>query len=118
MPSMRSDDRVVRPDESDDEVYNEAEDDDFNPEQQDAEADPSSSEDEGGQDNAPSKKRKIAFTDDLDSGDEATIRERKTKKRRKDEEGHSEDEGGLIKTRSQRQAEYATCDYRQRTLTR
>ena len=45
--------------------------------------------------------------EELDSGDEATIRELKNKKgRKKQEDADSGGEGGLIKTRAQRAAEY------------
>lgn len=76
------------------------------------------------------KKRKQADADqeaELDSGDEATIQEFEKKKRRKKaaaaaavDDGDSGGEGGLIKTRAQRRAEYAhpvSCTIELRTDT-
>ncbi|QIW96561.1 hypothetical protein AMS68_002079 [Peltaster fructicola] len=95
---------VSKPDDSDDEQYNEAEDEDFNPEQAAADEDVSSSDDEGTTSIAKTTKRKAEPNEELDSGDEATIKERKKKRRKHEDEG-SDAEGGLIKTRSQRLAE-------------
>lgn len=101
------------------EEYNSASDEDFNPAAGTHASDVSSSEDEDGiptVTKAPRKKRKTrSATPDLvlDSGDEATIQERRGKKRRAgsvkgDTLPSSEDEGGeggLIKTRAQRRLE-------------
>ena len=114
---------------SSDEEYDENADEDFNPEAAAVENEDGSSSDE--EETAAAKpaetaasakprgrKRKsgVLLDGDLDSGDEATIRERQSKKRRrrkdKDGEGGTADadddsagEGGLIKTRAQRLAE-------------
>jgi hypothetical protein len=95
-----------------DEEYKSSEDEDFNPDTVEAppDEDLSSDEDEAPQQQKKvSKKRKKAQTDaqELDSGDEATITElRKTKKSKADDDEDSGGEGGLIKTRAQRRAEY------------
>ena len=58
------------------------------------------------------KRKSEVLQQELDSGDEATIKERKKKKRRKDADDEGEDggesagEGGFIRTRAQRQAQY------------
>ncbi|KAK4504894.1 hypothetical protein PRZ48_002857 [Zasmidium cellare] len=107
--------------ESEEEVYDENADEDFNPEAADAEAEQSSSDDDEPEEKdskkkgKKSKKRKAdadpdgeVLNADLDSGDEATIQERKRKKRRKQEDAaaaQDEDsggEGGFIRTRAQR----------------
>lgn len=95
-----------------DEDYDESADDDFNPTQAaaDEDAPSSSSEDDNEADKpvaiAKSKKRKVA-DDELDSGDEATIKERRKRRRRRDDkDDESGGEGGSIRTRAQRQAEY------------
>jgi hypothetical protein len=99
------------------EKYNESEDDDFNPnEAPPGEASSSSDEDDAAA--KPSQrggKRKAPVDEELDSGDEVTIkaaRKRKTKKQKKgkkdvdDEDAIlSDGEGGLIKTRAQRRVE-------------
>jgi hypothetical protein len=96
-----------------DEEYKSSEDEDFNPDAVEAPPDEDlSSDDEDApqqQQKRTSKKRKKAQTDaeELDSGDEATITElRKAKKSKADEDEDSSGEGGLIKTRAQRRAEY------------
>ena len=101
--------------ELEEEEYDEGADEDFNPDKpgENGDGSASSDDDDGETAAAPvkpskgSKKRKADATDDLDSGDEATIQERKKKRSKKavadDEE--SGGEGGLIKTRAQRQAE-------------
>lgn len=112
------------------EEYDEGADEDFNPEAGRQEGDASSSsEDE--EEQAPVKtpkskgrKRKSDELGDLDSGDEATIQERKnkSKKRRKDNEDEgkwdreedSGGEGGLIKTRAQRLAEKVERKHRKK----
>lgn len=94
--------------------YDENADEDFNPESANAadEDASSSSEDEEAPAAAKkvvkgSKKRKTDDVEDWDSGDEATIKERRRKKRKGAEDADSGGEGGLIKTRAQRQAEKA-----------
>jgi hypothetical protein len=94
-----------------DEEYKSSEDEDFNPDAVEAPPDDdlSSDEDEAPQPKKVSKKRKKAQIDaeELDSGDEATITElRKAKKPKADDDEDSGGEGGLIKTRAQRRAEY------------
>jgi hypothetical protein len=95
-----------------DEEYKSSEDEDFNPEAVEAppEEDLSSDdEDVPQQQKKVSKKRKKAQDDaeELDSGDEATITElRKAKRSKADDDEDSGGEGGLIKTRAQRRAEY------------
>lgn len=106
--------------EIEEEEYDENADEDFNPEATAGDEASSSSEDE--EEPAPKlakqkqkksgTKRKSDVLDELDSGDEATIQERKIKKRkRKDADAGAADddesggEGGLIKTRAQRLAE-------------
>ena len=96
----------------DEEVYDENADEDFNPENAAQDEDVSSSDDETANTVAkPTKKtskRKADVNGELDSGDEATIQERRRKKR-KSKDVDAEDsggEGGLIKTRAQRIAEY------------
>ncbi|KIW04764.1 uncharacterized protein PV09_03955 [Verruconis gallopava] len=109
-----------------DEQYNSASDEDFNPDAVSAVEDSSSDEDAAeGRTVANSSRRqgtkrsreKIEIGAELDSGDEATIRERKRRQRRKgkvDETEQSEDstnvssddggEGGFVRTRAQRRA--------------
>ncbi|KAI4841899.1 BCNT-domain-containing protein [Aureobasidium sp. EXF-8845] len=95
-----------------DEEYKSSEDEDFNPEAVKAPPDDDLSSDDDDapqQQNKVSKKRKKAQTDarELDSGDEATIKElTKVKKSKVDDDEDSGGEGGLIKTRAQRRAEY------------
>ncbi|KAH0293569.1 BCNT-domain-containing protein, partial [Aureobasidium sp. EXF-3399] len=94
-----------------DEEYKSSEDEDFNPDAVDAppDEDLSSDEDEAPQPKKVSTKRKKTQADaeELDSGDEATITElRKAKKSKADDDEDSGGEGGLIKTRAQRRAEY------------
>lgn len=99
--------------------YISEEDEDFNPTTVEAQDDEvsESSEDEAAPD-ASSKSRKATkkrkqtqanLDVELDSGDEATIRELKKRKRRKgkddQEDQDSGGEGGLVKTRAQRKAE-------------
>ncbi|GAB7361777.1 hypothetical protein MBLNU230_g1821t1 [Neophaeotheca triangularis] len=94
------------------EVYNEHEDEDFNPHAAAADEDVSSSsgDEDTPVESKPAKKptkRKVENLDDeeLDSGDEVTIKERKRKKRKAADGEDSGGEGGLIKTRAQRLAE-------------
>jgi hypothetical protein len=95
-----------------DEEYKSSEDEDFNPEAVEAPPDEDLSSDDQDapqQQKKVSKKRKKAQVDaeELDSGDEATITElRKAKKSKADDDEDSGGEGGLIKTRAQRRAEY------------
>ena len=94
-----------------DEEYKSSEDEDFNPDAVDAppDEDLSSDDDEAPQPKKVSRKRKKTQADaeELDSGDEATITElRKAKKSKADDDEDSGGEGGLIKTRAQRRAEY------------
>jgi hypothetical protein len=109
-----------------DEQYDSVSDEDFNPDVQAAEEESSSSDDEA----APTtlgtaKKRGIKragdeLDADLDSGDEATIKERNKRKKRKgkgadDEDAAdflSDDEGGdgsFVRTRAQRRTEKVEC---------
>ena len=110
-----------------DEDYNSNEDEDFNPEAAPAADDDvsASSDSDDGDDDAPAAKktkskttkRKVpdALEEELDSGDEATIKERKRKRRKgKDVEEDSGGEGGLIKTRAQRLVEKAERKERRR----
>lgn len=122
---------IDKPEESEEEEYDENADEDFNPDKADAEAEQSSSSDEEPAEKdttkkgKKSKKRKtVADGDvldaDLDSGDEATIQERKRKKRRKQEDAtaaQDEDsggEGGFVRTRAQRVAEKEERKHRKR----
>jgi glucan-binding YG repeat protein len=112
------------------EAYNSSEDGDFNPDAAEAEAPPdedvSSSEDDDTTPQpkrAPPKKRKKPQTNvqELDSGDEATITELKRSKKLKthgeqNEEQDSGGEGGLIKTRAQRRAEYVLASHVRRAI--
>jgi len=98
------------------EKYNESDDDDFNPEDAPAE-EASSSSDEDATTAVPEPrkgKRKAPADEELDSGDEVTIkaaRKRKSKKQKKGKKDDDDDvilsdgEGGLIKTRAQRREE-------------
>ncbi|PNS15192.1 hypothetical protein CAC42_8193 [Sphaceloma murrayae] len=94
-------------------AYIESEDEDFNPEATHADEDlsASSSSEEEEEPAQPKtkrgRKRKAEAHDDLDSGDEATIKELKRKKRKaaNQDDGDSGGEGGLVKTRAQRRAE-------------
>lgn len=98
--------------------YRESDDEDFNPDTAPAEEPSSTSEDE----DAPTQpaqrkgKRKASADEDLDSGDEVTIkaaRTRRAKKPKKGTKNAEEDlvlsdeggEGGLVKTRAQRKVE-------------
>ena len=100
-----------------DELDDAASDEDFNPDEAPQDADSSSSEDE----DLPSpvksrtpkgKRRRDNDTVDaeLDSGDEATIQERRNKKRKSGVDGELSDddggEGGFVRTRAQRLQEY------------
>ena len=97
----------------DEEEYDENADEDFNPESAVQDEDVSSSSDDEAANTVakPTKKttkRKADVDEELDSGDEATIQDRRRKKR-KSKDADAEDsggEGGLIKTRAQRIAEY------------
>jgi len=96
------------------EDYASSEDEDFNPITAEVREEDisSSSDDEDTNDTKTKirkvpKKRKQTDEDDLDSGDEATIKEsRRKKKRKEDADEDSGGEGGLVKTRAQRAAEY------------
>jgi len=107
-----------------DEDYDSNEDEDFNPEAApaaDEDVSASSDSDEEGDNNAPAAKKKSkpkpakrkvpdTIDEELDSGDEATIKERKRKRRKGKDVAVEEDsggEGGLIKTRAQRLVEKA-----------
>ncbi|KAK4574995.1 swr complex subunit [Recurvomyces mirabilis] len=109
-------------DASDSEVYDENADEDFSPEKAAAEAEEGSSSSDDDEKAVATvvertvkraKKRKVDDVDDgLDSGDEATIAERKRgKKRKKDapqeqpQDDDSGGEGGFIRTRAQRVVE-------------
>jgi len=104
----------VDPLEEETEGYDENADEDFNPDKAVADDAASSSSDDDNEiafkTPKASKKRKSDALDELDSGDEATIKERKRKKRKgadaNVDEEESAGEGGLIKTRAQRLAEY------------
>lgn len=106
------------------EDYNENEDEDFNPYAA-AAADEDISSSSGDEDapafSKPAKKptRRKAETvkvdKELDSGDEATIKERKRKKRKTAHDEDSGGEGGLIKTRAQRLVEKAERKEQKRT---
>ncbi|GAB7353150.1 hypothetical protein MBLNU459_g3684t1 [Dothideomycetes sp. NU459] len=113
---MNLPDRVsAGPDDDDD--YDSGADEDFNVDARDDDdlSSASSSSDDERPPAAQAKPRKPApskrepphvIPDELDSGDEATIREsRKSKKRKAQDEEDSGGEGGLIKTRAQRRAE-------------
>lgn len=109
--------------EDEQEEYDENADEDFNPDKAAADEDASSSEDEVAiaEPAKESKKRKTEATDDLDSGDEATIREQKRKRKKKaaaqaDAE-ESGGEGGFVRTRAQRHAEHVERKERKRTTT-
>ena len=122
---MAAKDKPTEP-ETQEEDYDSNEDEDFNPEAAPAADDDvsaSSDSDEEADTTAEAKKKtkskpakRPAPTDEeLDSGDEATIKERKRKRRKgKDREDDSGGEGGLIKTRAQRQAEKAERKERKR----
>lgn len=110
-----------------DEDYDSNEDEDFNPEAAPAADDEvsASSDSDEENDNAPAAKKSKAKTtkrkvpditeEELDSGDEATIKERKRKRRKgKDAEEDSGGEGGLVKTRAQRLVEKAERKERRR----
>lgn len=108
-----------------DEVYDENEDEDFNPDEDD-DAFSSSSDEDDSVTRKPlkgeSQKRKAESVDELDSGDEATIRERERKRKKgsreeeaKEDEGESASEDGYIMTRAQRMAEKTARKQRKRT---
>jgi len=125
--TMAAKDKMSDP-EPEDEDYDSNEDEDFNPEaapaaDEDVSASSDSDDENETTDGAKKPKSKPvkrkAPTDaeeELDSGDEATIKERKRKRRKgKDREGEdSGGEGGLIKTRAQRQVEKAERKERKR----
>ncbi|KAK6436822.1 swr complex subunit [Oleoguttula sp. CCFEE 5521] len=93
----------------DDSDYDENADEDFAPTTAAGEDDvSSSSDDEDAPANAPKKRKaKVTFEDEgLASGDEVTIKERKSKKRKVDKEDEeSGGEGGVVRTRAQRAVE-------------
>lgn len=117
--------READPADDDDEAYDENADEDFQPEpaaaiDSDRDEDISSSaSDAEPTDQAPSTKKRSTkrkptaqpTASELDSGDEATIRERRVKRRKKtkgadqDDDNESGGEGGWIRTRAQRVAE-------------
>ncbi|KAK5726033.1 swr complex subunit [Elasticomyces elasticus] len=107
------------------EEYDENEDEDFNPDKAaPADEDASSSDDEEAEISAAkpfkqSKKRKADVIEELDSGDEVTIRDRKRKRKRKDEDvveaDESGGEGGFVRTRAQRVAEKVERKEKKRT---
>ena len=125
--TMAAKDKPTDP-EPQDEDYDSNEDEDFNPEAAPAADDDvseSSDSDEETETAAEAKKKKPKSKpakrpapvdeEELDSGDEATIKERKRKRRKgKDREEDSGGEGGLIKTRAQRQVEKAERKERKR----
>ena len=105
-----------------DDVDDTASDEDFNPDAAPQDEESSSSEDEAAPaaSQARKRKRKRQRDDDtidaeLDSGDEATIQERRYNKRRKggsDVDFSSDDEagqGGFVRTRAQRKNEWVSC---------
>ena len=120
--------------EIEEEVYDENADEDFNPEEAGADEHASSSEEDekdtkqAATKKAGRKRKSEALDNDLDSGDEATINERQSKKRQRKGAAkgashstpggeHDEDsagEGGLIKTRAQRLAEKVERKHRRR----
>ncbi|KAF2764065.1 BCNT-domain-containing protein [Teratosphaeria nubilosa] len=130
--------KSVEPEDFDlpDKEYNEEEDEDFNPEAaQDEAAESSSSEDEDADAAADkatgskSNKRKAEAVEELDSGDEATIEERRKGRRKKQKKGEdggdapggeqdedSGTEGGFVRTRAQRTAEKTERKERRRTI--
>ncbi|KAF2828009.1 BCNT-domain-containing protein [Ophiobolus disseminans] len=98
------------------ERYEESDDEDFNPDSAPPEEASSSSDEDAAAVPAQRKgKRKAPLDEELDSGDEVTIkaaRRKKSKKQKKGKKGDDEDdvilsdgEGGLIKTRAQRRVE-------------
>ena len=109
-----------------DDVDDTASDEDFNPDAAPQDEGESSSEDEAapGTSQARKPKGKRQRDDDtidaeLDSGDEATIQERRYNKRRKggsDVDFSSDDEacqGGFVRTRAQRRNEWVSCLFMQ-----
>jgi hypothetical protein len=103
-----------------DELDDTASDEDFNPDDAPQDEESSTSEDEAqpstNQWRKPKRKRKHGgdtIEAKLDSGDEATIQERRNKKRRSSEDVEflSDDEGGeggFVRTRAQRHQEYVS----------
>jgi len=91
------------------EDYHSASDEDFNPVAEPEASDiSSSSEDEAERVKKPKRKPKRQADDALDSGDEVTIQELRTKRQKGDEDVYFSDdggEGGLVKTRAQRAKE-------------
>jgi hypothetical protein len=123
---MSAKEKVPDP-EPQDEDYDSNEDEDFNPEAAPAADDDVSASSDSDQESEtaaeakkkpkskPAKRPAPVEEEELDSGDEATIKERKRKRRKgKDKEDDSGGEGGLIKTRAQRQAEKAERKERKR----
>lgn len=103
-----------------DELDDTASDEDFNPDDAAQDEESSSSEDEtqpsANQSRKPKGKRKRdgdTIQAEFDSGDEATIQERRNKKRKSGEDAEflSDDEGGeggFVRTRAQRHQEYVS----------
>lgn len=97
------------------EKYDESDDEDFNPESAPAEEASSSSDEDVATPALRKGKRKAPLDEELDSGDEVTIKaakKKRSKKQMKGKKGDDEDdsilsdgEGGLIKTRAQRRVE-------------
>ncbi|CZT19902.1 uncharacterized protein RCC_05758 [Ramularia collo-cygni] len=113
----------AREDEEQEEEYDENADEDFNPDK--ATEDPAGSSSSEDEDEAAvakplrkTKKRKseVPLDEDLDSGDEATIKALARKKRKKQdvEDEDSAGEGGFIRTRAQRVAEKEERKHRKR----
>jgi hypothetical protein len=100
-----------------------ASDEDFNPDAAPQDEDSSSSEDEAAPTTSQARRSKgkrsrndyDAINTELDSGDEATIQERRQSKRRKggsDADFSSDDDGGdggFVRTRAQRRNEWVSC---------
>jgi hypothetical protein len=99
------------------EKYDESADEDFNPDSAPAEEASSSSDDDAAAPTQRKGKRKAPLDEDLDSGDEVTIKAAKRKRAKKQKKGgkrggdedpglsDDDGEGGLIKTRAQRRVE-------------
>lgn len=105
-----------------DEAYDENADEDFNPDSAAAGDNDNSSSDEDADEaekasRKPGKRKVNVAADDLDSGDEATIKERSRKKRRKEGAEVDDDDSGdewKVKTRSRKLAEKAERRQRRR----
>lgn len=107
----------INPEEEEDDYVSE-EDSDFAPDAENAaEADDgdelSASDNEGNAISAPKTAQKRPAEDQIDSGDEAIIEKAKKRQKKKAKNGQDKDEdeggeGGLVKTRSMRAAEYVS----------